>query len=434
MKISIYKNHNAGTVFRTGNAGTEDDSDDVGGLDLSDIGGGKTPANPDPNAGKNNGTSNEENDQEAAKKTAEDLALAQSFGGVKLDEQGNVLGADGKIVKTAEEIQKAAEPKAIEIDGVEYALNEKGEAVDKDGKVIKTTEEVNALVLADSEIPLVEELITKVGIKIKGEDGKPKIYPDTVEGIIEYNNDLAEYKSRVAQQKFFEKFPSVAKYAEHLARGGNDKDYFTKQSSSWLNVTLDEKNETQLHEVIVANLVAGGMSKEEADYTAKVYKDTGKLVEFGKKAFDRLQGAEKAADKLQREADERDNQNEQIRIKKYWDDRADVIKKGVINKILIPEADRVPFIKYISEAVNENGNSQEELDDTKLSVEDELAIRFLKYKKLDLKTIVQNAVGTQNVQVLRKRLKDVNTISGDKGAGAKSAKSNNDADIDLDKF
>lgn len=415
--------------------------DDLG-LTNDDLPGAKTTSD---DADKGNGGSGETEEAksarlkaegEAAVKATADLETAKKFGGVKLDEQGNALDAAGKVVKTATQIleESKATAEAVEIDGVSYQLNEKGEAVDKDGKVFKTKAELDAM--EEEEIPLVEEIQQKVGVQILGEDGKPKKYEDTTEGLIEYANDLSVEKARVQLDKFFETHPDIHEFAKFKAKGGTTADYFTRQQQSWANKPFDEKNDAHLHDAIVAELVEKGMPKEQAETTAKIYKDTDKIKEYGKAAHTRLIEGEKARVAEENRLHEERVKADESKVVQHWNSVKDIITKGTLHNIVIPESDREGFYSFLAVNADGKGHSQRQIKYSTMTAQQQLEIDYLIYKStekgLNLSNLITAAAKSSNAQTLRKRVAKAQSGAGGGHSIDTGKYKPNNVDITLD--
>lgn len=359
------------------------------------------------------------NELAASTKLATDLEIAKKFGGTKLDDKGNAVDDTGKVIKTAEDIKTESEsgggggtqaPEAVEVDGVKYKLDKDGNALGTDGKVFKTKAELDALEIADT--PLVTELITKSGYQPKDENGKPIEYEDSIEGLIKYNKDVAFHLANEEKKKLFSAYPDVEDYLQHRLRGGDPKEYFQKQNDAWIGVKLDTADEGMLTKAVVDNLMKTGMPRKDAEETAKLYKDTNKLKEFGENAYKTLVKAEKdikeAGDKEYQAALVKNQQDTQ----KYWEQRNEIVKKGKLHSISIPEADKESFFKFISAAVDEDGNSQAAYKRSELTPEQSLELDYLLFKGMNLSTLVSLAASKQNADGLRKRF-----TTRQKGAG-----------------
>lgn len=356
------------------------------------------------------------------------------------------LKAEAKVLglaetATKEEIEKAKEalaggaPAELELDGKVYKINAEGNAVDESGKVIKTKAEIEQIATQQAldEKPLVKEIYEKAGYKILDDKGKEKVYEDTPEGIIEFATDVAILKANEAEKRFFELYPDIKEFAAHLQRGGTKADYFKRESESWGNIKFDEKNEDLLKSVVVADLVKTGMSKEKAETTAQLYKDTDKLKDFGKDAYDRLVKTEKDAKKLAEDTYAKQELESTKRVEEYWKNTSEIIKKGTLNSITIPEADRDSFYEYIAQDVNGKGESQSFVDRQKLPTQQLLELEYLQYKGFKLNDLIVNTARTQQTKSLRSRIVvKQNGNGGGEGNKSESYVKPSDVNISLD--
>ena len=124
-----------------------------------------------------------DDDKNAADKLAADKAAADAAAKEEADKNKNSGTDDTK-------------PEAVELDGVKYKLNPTGDAVNEKGEVVKTKAELDALESSqEDEIPIVDEYLQKVGIEVLDENGKPKKFEDSVEGLIEANKAVAKIQA-----------------------------------------------------------------------------------------------------------------------------------------------------------------------------------------------------------------------------------------------
>lgn len=368
---------------------------------------------------------------EAAKKLAANTEIAKLHGGTKLDDKGNVLDDKGTVVKTAEQIQQANNsPVQVEVDGVKYSLDKDGNALSQDGKVFKTKAELDSMSAQEDELPLIDEMIQKSGVVIKdATTGKPKIYEDTTEGLLQWANDLADFKVENSNKKLLTRYPQLNDLTRHLDQGGKVEDFYKKQSTAWSNVEFDEKNDDHLTGVIVAELVGKGIPKDQAEITAKTYKDTDKLKEFGKAAYTRLVNGEKTAKAEETKKYNEELAAEEVKTNNHWSNVNSIIKKGTLHNITIPEADREAFFNYKALAANDNGYSKADIAKANLPIEQELQLDYLIFKGFDLKKLIAIGVQEEKVRTLRSRRTAHESGAGG-GQGANNA-NNSKADVDV---
>ena len=318
-------------------------------------------------------------------------------------------------------------PEAVEIDGTQYRLDKDGNALGEDGKVVKTKEELDALVAAQTNEelpPLPVELAQKIGITPLDEEGKPKTYEDTVEGLMALVNDVAEIKQRANEKEFFDKLPAVRDFAEFLINGGKEEDYFKAKTSSWKNVSLKEADENFKLNVVIEDLKAKGFDLESAKETALLYRDSNKLDEKSKAALKARQDAETANEKTRRAAFEKTRQEEELATKQYYDNVKAIVDKGSLRDIVIPEADRQKFFEYYAFDADGQGNSQAMLDLINGKPEEILQAFYLNFKKFNLDTLVRNKAATEKANTIRMRLKSESKKPESKGVDTSGAKTN----------
>lgn len=332
-----------------------------------------------------------DDDKNAADKLAADKAAADAAAKEEADKNKNSGTDDTK-------------PEAVELDGVKYKLNPTGDAVNEKGEVVKTKAELDALESSqEDEIPIVDEYLQKVGIEVLDENGKPKKFEDSVEGLIEANKAVAKIQATKEFDGLLNSDPRFKKYFDYLRMGGDEKEYFAQRANSWADVKFDENNEAMAINAVVQNLVNRGINKQEAELTAQMYKETNKLKEFGKGAYTSLVDAEKTAD-AKREQDFIANQKrEQEEIVNHWTNIKSVIDKGTINNITIPDSEREAFYKWQALAVKD-GLSQAQLDAGTMPIEQSLLLEYLRFKKFDFSNLIKAGVGTERVKSLRTRL------------------------------
>lgn len=327
-------------------------------------------------------------------------------------EDSNNKGSDNQE-KNKEEDSDNKKPEAVDIDGKTFKLDENGNAIDEENKIVKTKEELDALVNEQSEqqeLPLPKELIQNIGIEILDENGKPKEYEESVNGLVNLVKDVAEEINKKEKKEFFETFPVIADLVKHLQRGGKQEDFFKAKTESWLNVSLKEADEITKLDIIVKDLVAKGFEAKDAIETANLYKDTNKLDEKSEIALKSRQEAEKLDNKQKDDAINREIEEENKKIIETWKNVEKVVNKGKLSEIFIPEIDKKGFYEYISKAVNEDGYSQLAIDRAELEIEQKLLLDYLVYKKLDLSKLVKNIKITEKTTTLRGRLQSENSV------------------------
>ena len=369
-------------------------------------------------------TSPQLTEQEKADKEAADKA--------KLDAEAKAKAeAEAAAKKKAEEANGGSsenEEEFFEFENKKFKLDENGNALNEDGTVFKTKKELEDLLdneESNEPAPLIDEVIQLNGIQILDEKtGIPKVYEDSIQGILEYTKDVAEFQIKQSQLEFFKKYPQVTELAKHIANGGSEEDFYKQKAASWKNFNLDITNENQLVDVITKDLLAKGFSKEDAAEMVTLYKDSNKLEEKGKIAVESRRKEEERLEVEKQQKIKQQQIEQDKKIEAHWKEVSEVVKKGKLDKIVIPESDKDGFLKYISISVNEQGYSQYDLDEISDKLESDLQYKYLRYKKFDLSKLVKNAASSERVLSLRERLKKQNNGTNNGGGDAPIEKAN----------
>lgn len=329
----------------------------------------------------------------------------QKLANEKLEQEKLVQEENKKLEqeKLEQEKLKSQQVPEIEINGVKHTLNENGDALNEKGEIVKTKAQLAELEIIDDAIPLVDELIQKVGIEILDKNGKPKKFEDSVEGIIEASKAVAEIKAKQTFDSLLNADPRFKRYYDYLKTGGDEKEYFNQRNNSWVDVKFDENNEDMALSAVIARLTKNGFSREQAELTANMYKDTNKLKEFGKDAYNTLVQEEKLQEKTREENYKALQKQEEERTIEHWQNVKAIIDKGILNNITIPDNDREAFYKWKALAVKD-GLSQADIDLNQTPNEQLLQLEYLRYKGFDLSKLITNEVQKQKVKSLRDRI------------------------------
>ena len=374
--------------------------------------------------------------------SADDVAkITDSFTEpVKVDDKGNIINAKGEILKKAEEVKDVIanyKPKDTQVEKVllkigkdataqEYLVDKNGNAIDAEGKIVATKDQLDKARGGSSnegsnnsnsnETPLINDIIKGVGYEVLDETGKPKEYPDTLEGISTYLKDAVSTQLENVHTKIFNQVPRVKEFYNHIANGGSEEEFFSNPvNKDWSKVTLNKEDKTQQFNILVESLVVSGLSKEKAIKYAKQTQDSS-ADELYNESQEGLVNLKKKQSELSAARDQAITQElatRKAKEEKYWNSIEEVIlKKGkidikegdnVITSLAIPEKDKEEFFKYYSMAV-ENGLSQEMIDRTREDVETKLGYAYLRYKKFNIGDLAKTVAANIRVNELRERI------------------------------
>lgn len=234
----------------------------------------------------------------------------------------------------------------IEYEGITYTVDENGNVVDAEGKIFKEAKDVDAWLkeneFSDSdeevEIPL-KDVIEKIGIEIKDEAGNPVEFTNDAAGLESYINSVAEIKSNEASaatlNKFYQDNPVVKQFVDYLTvNGGNPRGFGEIPDRS--GIVVDKDNEHQQEQIIRVAATEFG-NKSVTDAYIKYLKDSGALYD---EAVSQLQALkEKDAnirEQIKNEAEIQRRAEEQA-VNEYFEKVNQVITSRNIGGYTIPE-------------------------------------------------------------------------------------------------
>ena len=98
-------------------------------------------------------------------------------------------------------------------------------------------------------------------------------------------------------------------------------------------------------------------------------------------------------------------QEEAEQSKKFWGEVAETIDSdNEFGGVIIPDTDKQDFFDYISAPVDEDGNTQRDLDYSEANMDIKLAIDYLMYSGFNLEDLIDTKARTQSVRGLRDRI------------------------------
>lgn len=234
----------------------------------------------------------------------------------------------------------------IEYEGVTYTVDENGNVVDAEGKIFKEAKDVDAWLkeneFSDSdeqvEIPL-KDVIEKIGIEIKDEAGNPVEFTNDAAGLESYINSVAEIKSNEASaatlNKFYQDNPVVKQFVDYLTvNGGNPRGFGEIPDRS--GIIVDKDNEHQQEQIIRVAATEFG-NKSVTDAYIKYLKDSGALYD---EAVSQLQALKEKdtniREQIKNEAEIQRRAEEQA-VNEYFEKVNQVITSRNIGGYTIPE-------------------------------------------------------------------------------------------------
>lgn len=367
-------------------------------------------------------TSGTDPKDEAAKKAAENAARIEAENKAKADAEAAAKAAAdaAKATGATGDEGKGDEPKKVTIDEIECTVDKDGNAIKPDGTIYKTKVEIDAILAAeaDAAMDVVGKIQKSFGYEFKDATGNPKVYEDTPEGIIAYNKDVLDHLRKIDQQNFLNQNPRVAKYAKAVQAGITDEGFFTAVPKiDWNKTVLDKTNTEQLKNVVVSAYKAQGVPEDTALMLAGVHKEKEELDTKADWALEFLK-KDQVAKEEKLNKDIADNQaRKQKEDDDYWTEVETVVKAGKVKDLVIPDADRINFLRYISADVTGKGQSQASIDQSKEDLHTNLMIAYYRFKKYDLSALVKAGVSTAKAKTLKEQYAEAAEKARNNGSG-----------------
>jgi hypothetical protein len=249
---------------------------------------------------------------------------------------------------------------------------------------------------SESEISLFHQLNEEFGIELEDE------FKEDYDGIKGYVQKVGSELATRQLNELFERFPVAAELIDYMASGGDPQKFFESGIPDMSNLTLTEENESMQEKVMRMKLRDDGF--EEADITERIeaYKSAAMLYKESEAALKILKKRqENETEQMRREREEAERlQNEEYN--RFVANTSEVIKKGTLANVQIPEKEKKAFLEFIFRPVDKTGRTQRELQREKLSLEQRLELEYLVYKGLNIGDVIVAKKQTQNLAHLRK--------------------------------
>jgi hypothetical protein len=246
----------------------------------------------------------------------------------KINDKGEAVGDDGKVIKTKEELEvlrnvgqtgktdaelaaeraliektvaveaQLVEGTELELDGTKYILNKDG-AIEKDGKVFKTKAELKTLLLtvdSNAEPNYVEEIQKVTNISPITDDGKPITYENTLQGLAQREQDVFTEGKKLGKTEYeqilFEQYPILTSIIDHLTIHGSLKDFNEDVDYSKITITDDENQQIAVY---TKAQLQRGIPQTEINETIGYLKTDKKLKIYAESALSYLKTSQAEA-------------------------------------------------------------------------------------------------------------------------------------------
>lgn len=235
-----------------------------------------------------------------------------------------------------------------------------------------------------------------------------KEYAETEEGLAEFTKDIAQNIAEDQLDGLFKQFPLVQKHLDFVMAGGDPEKFFDayNPNKSFENMEIEQDDSRTQKYMITEFLRSKGHDDEFIKDMINDYEDSGKLYDRAKVAQRNLSNIQKQERdnmvKQQQEAQQRAAEENE----RFWEGVANTIQEGKeFAGIRIPDREKAKFFDYISEPINENGQTRRDVDYSKANIEAKLALDYLMYKGFNLKDIIDVKAKTASATSLRDKVR-----------------------------
>lgn len=357
---------------------------------------------------------------------------------------GGVATAGEEAVTSELAVEETKEEPTNELDE-DAAVKESGEEVediDADDEEEEEVEETSNDSAADDGVEATEsaedgeidntvigEVLTNLGYELEGD------YADTVEGLTQMTQDVAQTMAEDQLDNLFEQFPEIQQHLEFVLNGGNSAEFYSQGNrlNTVANVNLTENNVNAQQAVLVEYFRVKGHDDSFIAELLEDYASTDKLYDKSVKAKEALLKYEQAQRANQMEAQKQASAQQRQEAQNFWSNVSDTIQDSrEFSGIVVQQKDKKKFFDYISQPVDKQGNTQRDLDHENAEMDVRLAIDYLMFKGFKLEDMIKAKAKTETAKTLRKQIKrSTRSVKGAKGKGGSKSFDVDNLDLSL---
>jgi hypothetical protein len=355
---------------------------------------------------------------------------------------------DGGVATTGEEAvasELAVEETTTNELDEDAAVKESGEEVediDTDDEEEEEVEETSNDSAADDGVEATEsaedgeidntvigEVLTNLGYELEGD------YADTVEGLTQMTQDVAQTMAEDQLDNLFEQFPEIQQHLEFVLNGGDSSEFYSQGNrlNTVANVNLTENNVNAQQAVLVEYFRVKGHDDSFIAELLEDYASTDKLYDKSVKAKEALLKYEQAQRAHQMEAQKQASAQQRQEAQNFWSNVSETIEESrEFSGIVVQQKDKKKFFDYISQPVDKQGNTQRDLDHEGAEMDVRLAIDYLMFKGFKLEDMIKAKAKTETAKTLRKQIKrSTRSVKGAKGKGGSKSFDVDNLDLSL---
>lgn len=312
--------------------------------------------------------------------------------GVSINENGDILNDKGEVVAKFEDVFKDL------VDEPAITLDEEGNQIDDKGTIIKT----KAQLAAETEGDLLNNAHTQLEYEFLDDKGKTKVYSNNVEGVKELVKDYGTEMGKEVLNKLYSTFPVLSEVVKHLQLGKDLKDF--EQATDYSKVDKKTLSTEQKLETIRRSLLVKDLEKDRIESYLSFTKDSNSVDKEYDIAVNVLKDYDNTIKTNRQKELDAATAKEEKQIQDHWNNVNSHIKDNKVAFVTIPDNEKEAFFNYMSNAIDDKGNSQEILDMSKDSLENRLGLAYLRFKKFDFNSVIKQKMRETRVVGLRDKI------------------------------
>ena len=251
------------------------------------------------------------------------------------------------------------------------------------------------------DLPIADQISTVLGLELESE------YDDTVEGLTNFVRDMSQEVAEEQLQGLFEEFPEVQRHLDYVLAGGDPEQFYATHNpqANYGNIEMSQGDITLQRAMLGEYFKSAGHPEDFIVDVLNDYEESGKLYGKAQAAQQHLAAAQAEEKEQMYQAQLEQQQKAEAEQDEFWDEVAGVIEEGnEFAGIRIPDNDKQEFFDYISAPVDDQGNTQRDLDYSEADMDIKLAIDYLMYSGFNLSDIIDTKARTKSVENLRSRI------------------------------
>jgi len=281
----------------------------------------------------------------------------------------------------------------------------------------------------DEDTPIADQISNILGFEMEHE------YADTVEGLTEYVKDIAQEVAEDQIEDLFRQFPEVQQHLDYVLAGGESGQFFQAYNPQldYGNLRVEEGDVGVQKALLAQYFETKGHPEGFIEEMLNDYEDTGRLFSKAKIAQEELASMQQAQRQQMFEQQQEAYARHQQEQEEFWEGVAEVIEGGnSFGGVTIPDVEKANFFEYISAPVNEEGQTQRDIDYAESDMDIKLAMDYLLYSGFDLEGIINTKARTQSARNLRERIiSNEERVRSAKGAQRRKQKAFDPDQLDI---